>query len=489
VLMNLLAALAWAGVTYMGTVHGVYRSAQTLVACLLGGVIAFGLLGPATAFLPTDNPKSIWYFAADPFCLWILFCAAFLVLRTLGEKLKNEPQFSPILDAVGGGVAGAVTGYLTVGLCLLLVQMLPTSPEFLGYDAFPYPPGQQRATGTPDPGPTLWLKWDRATLEFFNYLTSKPFGSAESSLLARCGDVYPPAEKRGPAYGKDAQGNPLPLAVLLSPDDFLYYYWHRRHEFIQWQTGVASGPIPERARPRTEGPGLPLVTGQIGVLSEVSVRIVRFDRMVSIEAFPQERPPGGEEFLVMTLRFRPTARLPRAIDSSQFFLLGTRGERFRDPLLYGRAKPGKPENQIVPDYAIPSALAPRGVRFNMPPGKPEGNYLASGAVFTFSESNQEEARTFVFTVPKQAQLPNELLRLNVLPTPPAASAPAAPPAAATPAPAETKPAAPRPAATPPAATAPAPPAAPPAAATPATPPASPPSGATPATPPAAKPVN
>jgi hypothetical protein len=454
VLMNLLAVLAWAGVAYMGIVHGVYRSAQTLVACLLAGVMAFGLLGPATAFLPADNPKSIWYFAADPFCLWAMFCVAFVVLRALGEKLlKNEPQFSPILDHAGGGAAGAVTGYLAVGICLLLVQMLPTSPDFLGYEAFRYRRGQERATDTVEAGPTLWLKWDRATLEFFNYLTSKPFGSRESSLLARCGDVYPPAEMRDPAYGKDAQGDPLPLAERLGPDDFLYYYWYRRYEFIQWQTGVASGPIPERARPHTEGPGLPLTTGQMGVQSEVSVRIVRFDRMTSIEAFPQERPPGGEEFLVMTLRFRPTARLPQAIDSSQFFLLGTRGERFRDPMLYGRAKPGKPENQFLPDFAIPSAMAPRGVRFNMPAGKAEGNYLVSGATFTFtpSEPKQEEVRTFIFTVPKQAQLPNELLRLNVLPTPPAPGAPAGPPAAATPAPAETKPAAPRPAATPPAA--------------------------------------
>jgi len=451
--MNLLAVLAWAGVTYMGIAHGVYRSAQTLVACILAGVIAFGLLGPATAFLPTDNPKSTWYFAADPFCLWVLFCLAFLWLRTLAEKLlKNDPQFPPLLDYVGGGVAGAVTGYLTVGICLLLVQMLPTSPDFLGYEGFRHHRDQDGAAGTLEPGPTLWFQWDRATLAFFNYLTSKPFGYPESSLLVRCGDVYPPAEKRTPAYGKDAEGDPLPLAGLLSPDDFLYYYWHRRYEFIQWQTGVASGPIPERSRPRTEGPGLPLITGQVGVQSEISVRIVRFDRMASIEAFPQEQPPSREEFLVMTLRFRPTAHLPRAIDSSQFLLLGTRSERFRDPLLYGRAKPGKPENQIVPDFAIPSALAPRGVRFNMPAGKPEGHYLASGAVFTFTESNQEEARTFVFTVPKQGQLPNELLRLTVLPAPPAPSVPASPPAAAAP-------------------------------------PAAPPSGATPATPPAAKPVN
>lgn len=442
-LMNLLAVLAWAGVAYMGIIHGVYRSAQTLVACLLAGVIAFGLLGPATAFLPTDNPKSIWYFAADPFCLWAVFCVAFVVLRALGEKLlKNEPQFSPILDHAGGGAAGAVTGYLAVGICLLLVQMLPTSPDFLGYEAFRFRRGQERATDTVEPGPTLWLQWDRGTLEFFNYLTSKPFGSAESGLLARCGDVYPPPEKRAEEY-----------QAVLDANDFLYYYWYRRYEFIQWQTGVASGPIPERARPITEGPGLPLITGQMSVQSEVSVRIMRFDRMASIEAFPQERPAGGEEFLVMTLRFRPTARLPRAIDSSQFFLLGSRGERFRDPMLYGRAKPGKPENQFLPDFAIPSALAPRGVRFNLPAGKAEGNYLVSGATFTFtpSEPKQEEVRTFIFTVPKQTQLPNALLRLNVLPTPPAPSAPAGPPAAvppaaATPAPAETKPAAPRPAA-------------------------------------------
>ena len=412
-LINLIALAAMAGVAYMGLVHGVYRSVQVLVACILAGAIAFGLLGPAAAMLPGDNPRSIWYFAADPFCLWALFCVTFLTLRTLGEKLlKNEPEFNPVFNRAGGAAAGVLTGYLAAGVCLLLVQMLPTSPDFLGYEAFRYRRSDDGQSETLEPGRTLWLKWDRGALEFFGYLSSEALGAKDAGLLARWGDVYPPPEKRAEEY-----------QAVLDADDFLYYYWYRRYEFILWQTGAAVGPVPAPARGAVEGPGLVLGIGQTGTFSDISLRMVRYDRLPAIDTFPQVRPAAGEEFMVMTVRFRPTGRLPRTVDSSQFFLLGTHGERFRNPLVYGRAKPGEPENQIVPEYAIPPALAVRGARFNLPPGKPEGNFLASGALFTFTQSDQFEVRTFVFSVPKPAQLPDEFLRLNLMPAPPTEPAP------------------------------------------------------------------
>ena len=33
---------------------------------------------------------------------------------------------------------GLATGYLAVGVCTILLQMLPTSTDFLGYEAFKY---------------------------------------------------------------------------------------------------------------------------------------------------------------------------------------------------------------------------------------------------------------------------------------------------------------------------------------------------------------
>jgi len=430
--MNIFACVAMAGVAYMGVVHGVYRSFQTLAACVLAGVVALGLFGPATALLPAGDPKSIWYFAADPFCLWAIFCAAFLALRTLAEKLlKNEPELPYLVDRAGGAVFGAATGYLAAGMCALLVQMLPTSPDLLGYEAFRHRAAEDGRPEAGEParperveaGRSLWLVWDRGTLAFFGYLLSQPLGSDDAGLFSRYGDLYPPAEQRGEGY-----------QPAVDAADVLYYYWYRRYEFILWQTGEAGGPIPpEAARGPQGGPGLALAVGQAGTQSEVNLRIIRLERLAALAAFAQERPGAGEEFVLVTLRFRPAGRMPKTVDSSQFFLLGTRGERYTGPLVLGRAKAAQPEPQILPDFAMPSVPAFRAARFNMPAGRQEGHFLASGAAFTFTDPEQQEVRTLVFAVPKQ--MTNEMLRLNVLAAPaPGPASPAAVPPAAMPKP-------------------------------------------------------
>jgi len=87
------------------------------------------------------------------------------------------------------------------------------------------------------------------------------------------------------------------------------------------------------------------------------------------------------------------------------------------------------------------------LRFNIPSGRPDGFYLASGALFAFTEANQWEERTLVFLVPKQRS--NDKFHLVVRPEP--AAAPAAPPAAKPATAAPAAPAAPKPATVAPAA--------------------------------------
>ena len=447
--MNIVALLAMVLVAYLGLVQRLYRSAETLVSLVLAGAIAFGLLGPASGLLAASDPKSTWYYAADPFCLWVLFCVFFLLVRTLAAKaLANEPEFSPLLSQLGGAIFGLGTGDLAAGMCVLLVQMLPTTPRLLGYEAFSFKRGEEEQPDSIAPGQPLWLKWDRGTLAFFGYLSSHPLGSDEASLYRRCGDVYPPP------YQREADYKPA-----LNVDDVLYYYWHRRWEFF----GPSSeGPIRQPVRTTArEGPGMRIDTSQGGVVSDIALRPLKVERQPTLEPFPQERPPAGHEFLLLTLRFRPEGRLPRTLDSSQFCLLDTLGPRFENPMVLGRAKAGQPQNLIVPELAKPSAMTARGTRFNILPGGTDGFYLASGASFAFTSADQWEVRTLVFVVPKQRS--NDKLRLVVPPEPAAPAAPkpaaAAPPAPAAPkaavsptppaAPAAPKPAAPAPAAKPP----------------------------------------
>ena len=427
--MNIIAVVAMAGIAYMGLVHGFYRSAQTLVICILAGAIAFGLLGPTSGLVANDSPRSTWYYAADPFCLWVLFCVAFLVLRGLTAKLfPNEPGFPPLLNQLGGAVFGVATGYLVTGFCVLLVQMLPTSPNLLGYEAFKFDRGKEELPDSLTPGRPLWFQWDRGTLAFFGYLSSHAMGSGTTGLYRRCGDVYPPADRRAEDY-----------EAALDTDDVLYFYWYRRWEFL----GVShEGPIREAPRPTIssrEGPGLRIIKGKSETLSGVSVRLSLVeDRVANLSTFPQEKPPAGHEFLLLTISFQPVVgRLPRTIDSSQFYLVDTLGPRIENPMVLGYAKAGQPQNHIVPEYAKPSAMTARGTKFNIPSGRTDGFYLASGASFVFTETDQWEQRTLAFIVPKQRS--NDKYRLNVHAQPPAAAVTRAP------ATLETKPPAPKPA--------------------------------------------
>ena len=139
VLLNILALIVMVAVGCMCAVQGAYRAAQILVFLILAASLAFGLFAPVTAmvFGSSGDPGSVWYYAGDALCLWAILCFAFLGFRTAAEKfLLNQPDFPIHADRAGGAVLGLAVGYLAVGVCLVLVQMLPVSPAFLGYEPF-----------------------------------------------------------------------------------------------------------------------------------------------------------------------------------------------------------------------------------------------------------------------------------------------------------------------------------------------------------------
>ena len=417
--LSILALLAMAVVAYLGAVQGAYRAAMMLAACLLAGALAFGLCGPLTGALGSAEARGVWYYVGDAVCLWAVFCVAFLGLRTLGETfLKNDSDFSRWADVAAGAGLGAVTGYFTVGLCVLLVQMLPTGTDLLGYEAFRY----DVKTGDLKAGDPLWLRWDRGTIAFFGYLTAHPLGSEETSFYHRYGDVCPPPEIR-----------PTPYDGVLNADDVLYYHWYRRWEYIQWRTGRLDGPLLQPLPP-SAAHGIALEAGAAGTVDDVSMHILRIERSASIEGFPQMSPGAGEEFLLVTVRFKAERHWPRSVDSSQFYLLETLGDRITRSLLYGRARPAPAEHAPISDSSAPAEETLRGERFSGGPGQPQDRVLANGASFKFTTRVQFEIRTFVFVVPKNT--PADHYHLAFFPEPPA---PAAPPAAATTKPATARP--------------------------------------------------
>jgi len=409
VLLSLLALVATAAIAYMGAVQGIHRAVQTLVACLLAGVIAFGLCGPLSGLVVPDQPTvisknvSVWYFAADAVALWAVYAAVMLGLMTLAQRfLPDRAKFPTILHRAGGAILGAVTGYLAVGLCTILVQMLPTSPEWLGYEAFIY-----KSVGgeeTFERGKPLWLRWDRGTLAFFGYLSRWPLGSEESYLFNRYGRENAPDLLR-------ATNPDEPPGV----DQFLYYHWYRRYEYILWSTGKAIGPIPEPARLWKEGPGLVLRIGYTATINDVTMKIVMVERRETIPEFGQVRPAPSEDLLLVTVHFKPAGSLPRTIDSRQFNLLETLGGRIRNPMIYSEAQVMDGQPQIMPDRRIKTTaeMTPRKPQFNIPEGQTRGRCLMNGATFRFNDKSQFEVRTLVFAVPKREAELLDQVRLDV----------------------------------------------------------------------------
>ncbi|MGB2753491.1 MAG: CvpA family protein [Phycisphaerae bacterium] len=407
VILNILALACTAAVMYMCAVHGLFRAGMTLAACVLAGAVAFGLFGPAAGLLGADNPRTVWYYAADALALWAIFCVVFLGLRVLAETLfKNESAFPSLADSLGGGVLGFAAGYLAVGLCLVLVQMLPMPLSILGYSPFQYDGKNNMVTE----GDRLWLRWDRGTLALFGYLSGGPLGGEERRVFNRYGNVYPP--------GAHAAGKP-------DADDMLYYHWYRRWEYVRWRTRVAQGPLPGEPQEVVEEgapgqlPGAALKRGHVFRSDDVTIRVVRIDRVDQVANFPDVRLGDQEIFLVLTLDISPTRAVPVSVDTRQFVLMAERGQRFTNPLVHGPARLGRPDPEI--EYRAgkpPAETTSRNPRFGIPEDKTRGYYLMDGATFRFTDKSQDERRAFIYTIP--ADLDDDALRLLLEPAPPAA---------------------------------------------------------------------
>jgi hypothetical protein len=408
VLLSILALIATLVVAYMSMVHGIYRAAMALVACLVAGVLAFGLMGPVSGMMSSSDPNSIWYYAGDAVFLWAVFAVAFLGLRALGEKfLPNQPQFPAYLNRSGGAVLGLLTGYLTAGVCCILVQMLPTAPDFCGYEPFTYiaRKGDQADNVKPTDSP-LWLQWDRGTLAFFNYLSSWPMaaiGSDHASIYNRYGDVYPP--DRPDQRGADYQ-------AVLNSDDFLYYHWYRKYEYIRWRTKRPAGPLPEKAPVSTASPGIPVAAQAQGNVSGLHLVIQRIETADGLKDFPSERLSTGKHFVLLTVAFKPVG-LPMVVDSDQFELCGPPPQNYKatKPQILTQAKLGKVDVESSSGGATRALLVPRKPQFKDAAIR-QSKCLLEGAAFKFKEANQIETRTFVFEVGKDRKLDELTLFVN-----------------------------------------------------------------------------
>ncbi len=393
-IVNLLVLAAVATVAAFGAMQRLYRAAQMLVALILAGALASTLAGPLAGVISasSNNPDSTWYYVGDAICLWGILCAALLGLRTAGHRLlPNTPPLPTVASQAGGAVVGALAGYLAVGLCLMIVQMLPVAPAPLGYEPFRYLEGTSRAS--PERvvhGDTAWLAPDRSAIWLFDTITGGGAAPEGGALLARYGDTYPPPRMR-----------PQDYAPAVNVDDFLYFHWYRRWLAVRWRTGQALGPVPEVPSGAPGEHGLAVAHKHRETLYGMQLKTYPAERSASITGFPGIEPPEGKEFLKVRIQMEPETRLPRAIDSAQFYLVDEAGGRLAGaPMVLGEAQMNQ-EGQPEPvSTSVSPQTTPRNTRFAFPDGSREDACLCTGMRFLFTEPRHRDAKFFVFAVPK-----------------------------------------------------------------------------------------
>ncbi len=403
--LNILALLAMAAVAYMSATYGVYRAAVALAAGLVAGLVAFGFFGPVTDLAFSDSPQSTWFYAGDAIALWALFAFAFLALRTIGEHFfKHEAPFGTWINRIGGGALGAATGFVTVGVCMVVLQMLPTAPDFFGYEPFKY----QRRTNSVGRGADLWLQWDRGVIELYAYLLGGPHGPVERGPLARYGDLYPPpemrtadeeAEEEAPP-GRRTDGHAGGIDVL-NADDMLYYHWYRRYLYIMTSVKQARGPIPDVEAMMAALPGIWLDNRRTEIMQDLEHRISRVETIEGLEEFPDLAPAEGRALLKFELDFQPIddyEDFPLTVDTSQYVLIRRDGRRYENPRIFGKAREvdGKP---VVETRRTSPEITARGVRFAIPENRVRGAYLADGATLVFDAPHERHNLEFIYSVP------------------------------------------------------------------------------------------
>ncbi len=128
--------------------QGIFEAGWMLVNVLLAGFLAFNFWEPLANLLGSTSAKLDRF--ADFLCLFVLFILILTLLWVVTRGLaRADLGFPPLARQIGGAVFGLITGYVLAGILICVLQTLPLSERFLGYD-----PDQGIGLGAPD---RVWL--------------------------------------------------------------------------------------------------------------------------------------------------------------------------------------------------------------------------------------------------------------------------------------------------------------------------------------------
>lgn len=115
--------------------EGILTAFCMFINTFVAGLLAFNFFEPVADVLEgycTGFLEGMEDFLA----LILLFCAALAGLRWLTNQVVNTMvEYPPLLQQIGAGVFGALTGYLIAGFLVCAMETLPWEESFLSFDS------------------------------------------------------------------------------------------------------------------------------------------------------------------------------------------------------------------------------------------------------------------------------------------------------------------------------------------------------------------
>jgi hypothetical protein len=124
-------------VAYSHVREGLFSATCMLVNVLLAGLIAINFWEPLADAVEAMVQRSPMQGYEDFCVLMLLYAVALGALRALSHGINNRiVEFIPVVNQLGAGAVGLVTGYLISGFIICAMETLPWHQNFLGFEPF-----------------------------------------------------------------------------------------------------------------------------------------------------------------------------------------------------------------------------------------------------------------------------------------------------------------------------------------------------------------
>ncbi|MBX3317489.1 MAG: hypothetical protein KF902_11575 [Phycisphaeraceae bacterium] len=178
-MMNIFAILVIGGIAYLWMTRGFFSAMLHMACTLVAGAIAFAFWEPLSLLILEKSPQSgfLSFLRDSAWAIGLIvpFAASLALLRAAVDKaLPLNAQTESLVNYLGGGFCGVVSGGITAGIIVLAIGMLRMDSNFWGYQSL-----RVGGRGSIETGTKLIVPVDRFVAGMYGRLSETSLATSE----------------------------------------------------------------------------------------------------------------------------------------------------------------------------------------------------------------------------------------------------------------------------------------------------------------------